>query len=105
MVGSDSHTPYAKPDYVFEEGYEILSTDQVARHLEKKNSLPWITSLKKEKEENGQMVDMTRMSFETVETVENLQIQIIALSKTNGKQQRTIEDQQRLFEAQQETIN
>lgn len=74
-------TPYIKPDYVFEDGYKIMSTEQVAEHLEREKSLPWITSLKQEKEENGALIDMTRMSFETVEAVENLQIQIIELSK------------------------
>ncbi len=85
---------YNKPDYVFEDGYKVLSTDQVAKHLEKEKSLPWITSLKQEQEENGAMVDMTRMSFETVETVENLQVQIIALSKIIKEQQKLIESEQ-----------
>ncbi len=89
--GSADGTAYTKPDYVFEEGYQILSTDQVAKHLEEQNSLPWITSLKQEQEENGPMVDMTRMSFETVETVENLQVQIIALSNIIKEQQRQID--------------
>ncbi len=90
-TGSTDGIAYTKPDYVFEEGYQILSTEQVAKHLEKKKSLPWITPLKKEKEENGEMIDMTRMSFETVETVENLQLQIIALSKIIKEQQRQID--------------
>ncbi len=93
--GNPGTNDYNKPDYVFEEGYEVMSTEQVAKHLQKENSLPWITSQKQEQEENGAMVDMTRMSFETVETVENLQVQIIALSKTNKNQQKTIEDQQK----------
>jgi hypothetical protein len=79
--GNSNGTAYNKPDFVFQEGYEVMSTEQVAKHLEQENSLPWITSLKQEKEENGPLIDMTRMSFETVETVENLQIQIIELSK------------------------
>jgi hypothetical protein len=76
--GNPGTAAYIKPDYVFEESYQILSTEQVAKYLEKEKSLPWITSLKKEREENGNRVDITRMSFETVETVENLQLQIIA---------------------------
>jgi hypothetical protein len=43
--------------------------------------LPWITSAAKEKEENGNVVDITRMAFETVETIENLQLQIIEMDK------------------------
>ena len=73
--------PYSKPDYVFEKNYEAFSTSEVAAFLEKENHLPWITSAAKEKEENGDVTDMTRMAFETVETVENLQLQIIELSR------------------------
>ena len=42
-----------------------------------------MTSVKQEKEENGDVIDMTRMAFETVETAENLQIQVIELNKRN----------------------
>ncbi len=94
--GTPGDGTYTKADYVFEDGYEILSTEQVAEHLKKENSLPWMTSLKKEKEENGKMIDMTRMSFETVETVENLQLQIISLSDTIKEQQKMIENQSKL---------
>jgi len=40
-----------------------------------------ITSAEKEKEENGHVIDMTRMAFETLESVENLQIQLIGQQK------------------------
>ena len=88
--GNANGTAYNKPDFVFEERYKVMSTEQVAKHLEQENSLPWITSLKQEKEENGPLIDMTRMSFETVEAVENLQIQIIELAKIIKEQQRQI---------------
>jgi hypothetical protein len=72
---------YNKPDYVFEDGYDVMSIEQVEEYLKKENHLPWMTSAKAEKEENGNAVDMTRMAFETVETAENLQAQIIEQNK------------------------
>lgn len=47
--------------------------------LKKNNHLPWVTSATAE---NG-AVNMTRMSFETLEVVENLQLQVIALNTQN----------------------
>ncbi len=79
--GSANGTAYTKPDYVFEESYKVFGTEEVEEFLEKENHLPWITSAEKEREENGNATDMTRMAFETVETVENLQLQIIEQSK------------------------
>jgi len=88
--GGSGTGPYIKPDYVFQEDYKKMSTEEVAGYLEKEGHLPWLTSLKREKEENGEMIDMTRMAFETVETVENLQLQIVALSEIVKAQQKQI---------------
>ncbi len=74
-------TLYNKPDFVFNESYRALRTEDVEEYLERENHLPWITSAEKEKEENGEVTDMTRMAFETVESVENLQLQIIEQQK------------------------
>jgi hypothetical protein len=81
--GNTDANLYNKPDYVFEEGYDAMSIEQVEEFLKKENHLPWMTSVKQEKEENGDVIDMTRMAFETVETAENLQMQIIELNKRN----------------------
>jgi len=80
-AGSANGTPYNKPDFVFEENYQYLSIEEVSDFLEREKHLPWITSARQEKEENGDVIDMTRMAFETLETVENLQLQIISLQK------------------------
>ena len=77
--GNADGTAYTQPDYVFEKGYYVMATEQVECYLKKEGHLPWMTSAKKEREENGDAINMTRMAFETVETVENLQLQIIAL--------------------------
>jgi len=79
--GLTNGTLYNKPDYVFGENYRALRTEDVEEYLERENHLPWITSAEKEKEENGDVTDMSRMAFETVETVENLQLQIIDQQK------------------------
>ncbi len=79
-VGSADANAYTKPDFVFEEGYDVMSIEQVEEYLRVENHLPWMTSVKQEKEENGDVIDMTRMAFETVETAENLQMQVIALN-------------------------
>ncbi|MFY9310041.1 MAG: hypothetical protein WAQ28_13425 [Bacteroidia bacterium] len=75
-------TDYTKPDYVFKDGYKIYSVDEVEKFISKRGHLPWLTSAQKEKEENeGGAVNITRMSFETLEAVENMQLQIIELKK------------------------
>jgi hypothetical protein len=79
--GNTNGTAYTKPDFVFNESYNVLQTDDVETYLKRENHLPWITSAEKEKEENGEVTDMTRMAFETVESVENLQLQIIDQQK------------------------
>jgi hypothetical protein len=80
-AGSANGTAYTKPDYVFEESYDALDPFEVEEFLLKEKHLPWITSAEQEKQENGEVIDMTRMAFETVETVENLQLQIIEQNK------------------------
>ena len=58
-----------------------MTTDQVEGYLKKENHLPWMTSAKQEEQEHASVIDMTRMAFETVETAENLQMQLIQINK------------------------
>lgn len=81
-AGTANGNAYTKPDFVFEEGYDALDPFEVEEFLLKEKHLPWITSAAQEEQENGEVIDMTRMAFETVETVENLQLQIIEQQKT-----------------------
>jgi len=89
--GSYNGAAYQKPDYVFEKGYRVMSTKEVADFLTSERHLPWLTSAEQEERENKKSVDMTRMAFETLETAENLQLQIIALQKILIDQQKQIE--------------
>jgi len=85
---SPSITKYTKPDFVFTSEYNsYLNPSDVADFIKKNGHLPWLTSAKEEK--NG--INVTRMQFETLETVENLQLQIIEI---NSKYQQQIQNQQ-----------
>ena len=75
-----SSTTYSKPDFVFKPNYDKdFRIDYIERFIKKHGHLPWITAAKDEK--NG--INMTRMSFQTLEAVENIQMQVIALRKEN----------------------
>ncbi len=56
--------------------------------INKNNHLPWLTSSKKENDG----INMTRMSFQTLEAVENQQLQIIDLNKQLQKKDNTIKE-------------
>jgi hypothetical protein len=72
-------TVYTKPDFVFKNDYEkYLDPIEVDNFIQKNGHLPWVTKAEDEIDEG---VNMTRMQFETLETVENLQLQIINLKK------------------------
>ncbi len=76
--GTGAGTAYTKPDYVFSDGYNKLNLDEIETFIEKNHHLPWTTATEDEKEN---AVDMTRMAFETLEAVENMQLQILSLNK------------------------
>ncbi len=58
----------------------VLVLLEVETFINSYGHLPWLTSVSKEQ---NNVVDMTRMSFETLEAVENMQLQIIELKKEN----------------------
>ena len=91
-------TAYDKPDYVFKPGYNALKTVEVERFLREKGHLPWMTSAEQEKVENDNVINMTRLAFETVETAENLQLQVIELNKVIESQQDTISRLEEMIE-------
>ena len=75
--GSADGSAYDKPDFVFENSYEIMSTKAVEAFIHRNKHLPWVTSAK---DENEHGINMTRMGFETLEALENLQMQLIEQS-------------------------
>ncbi|MBI4647242.1 MAG: hypothetical protein HY738_11810 [Bacteroidia bacterium] len=71
---------YNKPDYVFSTNYDKnFDIMEIEKFIIENKHLPWVTSLDAEKDG----VNFTRMGFETLEAVENLQLQIIELKKEN----------------------
>jgi len=90
--GAADGTLYNKPDYVFASNYEKHSPLAVEKFIKKNGHLPWLTSAEKEKKENKGAVNITRMSFETLEAVENLQLQIIEQQKTIEKLQHRLDE-------------
>ncbi len=90
FYGISGSNTYSKPDFVFENDYPdnfgILETEQF---IIKNKHLPWLTSAKAEKDG----INLTRMNFETLEAVENQQLQIISLKKENKGLEKRIECQ------------
>jgi len=78
--GSANGTLYSKPDFIFEPDYKTMTIDEIVAFIDKNRHLPWVTSAKLEK---SGAVNMTRMNFETLEAVENIQLQIITLFREN----------------------
>jgi len=79
--GVANGTLYSKPDFVFKPTYKTFSTKETEQFIRLNGHLPWVTSAVQEQKDNQSAVDMTRMSFETLEAVENLQLQIIEQQK------------------------
>jgi hypothetical protein len=89
-------TAYSKPDYVFESNYKkTYSPFEVEKFILKEGHLPWVTSAKDERKENKGAVDITRMSFQTLEATENIQMQVIEQQKTITSQQAEIDNQKK----------
>jgi len=84
---------YTKPDFVFKPEYKFHKIDYIENFITKNGHLPWLTASKDEKDG----VNMTRMSFQTLEAVENQQLQIINLRKENSKLQNSVDNQQILI--------
>jgi hypothetical protein len=77
---SGSTTTYNKPDFVFKPNYnKNFNVNYIEKFIKKHGHLPWVTAAKDEKDG----INMTRLSFETLEAVENIQLQVIDLSKEN----------------------
>jgi len=75
-----SATIYTKPDFVFMPDYtKKYDINYIEKYIRRNGHLPWVTAAKDEKDG----INLTRMSFETLEAVENIQLQVIELKKKN----------------------
>ena len=89
-------TLYSKPDYVFVSDYQkSLSVMDVEKYINENGHLPWVTSAQDDEKENNGSINMTRMTFETLEGVENMQLQIISQQKIIDTQTSKIATQQK----------
>ncbi len=70
------------PDYVFKEGYELKSLEEVKNYIKQNGHLPNIPSAE-EMEKNG--VQLGRMNMKLLEKIEELTLYIIKLEKENKK--------------------
>src|SRR6056297_303537 len=85
---------YDKPDYVFNDAYsKKYSIEEISEFIDKNGCLPWLTPNNEEK--NG--INFTRMGFETLEAVENIQLQVIKLKKENDKLKKQVEKQKNMI--------
>jgi hypothetical protein len=87
-------TIYTKPDYVFNDHYsKKYQIHEIENFIQINNHLPWLTPAKNEKDG----INITRMSLETLEAVENIQLQIIELKKELDKAIETIKEQNKII--------
>jgi hypothetical protein len=86
---------YTKPDFVFDDDYKnYFEPLEVEAFLQSNGHLPWLTSVKDEKDG----INLTRMQFETLETVENLQLQIIEIKKDYESKLKKLEEKIKEYE-------
>jgi len=76
------------PDYVFKEGYDLKTLEEVQSYIKENGHLPNIPSAK-EMEENG--IQLGEMNMKLLEKIEELILYMIELKKENENQQREIE--------------
>ncbi|UGU17910.1 tail fiber protein [Sinomicrobium kalidii] len=85
-VNGDIHTKEVKvdlngavaPDYVFKEGYELRSLEEVQAHIQEKGHLPGIPSAKEMGEEG---INLKEMNLKLLEKVEELTLYVISLKE------------------------
>jgi len=73
-------------DDQYTKSYDII---EIENFIKENNHLPWLTPADEEQEG----INMTRMTFETLEAVENIQIQVIELKKQLNLAMEIIEKQ------------
>ncbi|MEJ5317439.1 MAG: hypothetical protein WHS63_10560 [Tenuifilum sp.] len=92
---------YTKPDFVFNPDYkEFYDPLSVESFIRLNGHLPWLTKASEEKDG----INLTRMQFETVETVENLQLQIIQQQKEIEELKRANSELEKKFKAEFESL-
>jgi len=76
-------------DYVFEEGYRLLTLNELEQFIKENKHLPNVPSANEVKEKGIELGEMTRIQQEKIE---ELTLYIIEQDKVNNKQQIEIEE-------------
>ncbi len=95
ILGSLTAAGSTYPDYVFRDGYELMSLDAVEAFIESNGHLPNVKS--EEDAEFGKSINMTELSISLLEKVEELTLYTIDQHKTIGSQQQTLTQQNELI--------
>ena len=76
------------PDYVFEEGYDLSTLEEVEAYIKDNKHLPEVPSAK-EMEENG--IELAQMNMLLLKKIEELTLHLIEQNKLIHEQNRRIE--------------
>ena len=95
-TGVDVKIVEAWPDYVFEDEYELISIEELAKFIKKNGHLPNVPSAS-EMEEEGQY-SLGSMDKLLLEKVEELTLYMIEQKEKNDRQEKLIEQQSLLIE-------
>ena len=88
ILGTLTTAATTYPDYVFRDGYELMSLDDVEAFIEANGHLPNVKS--EEEVEFGKRVNMTELSISLLEKVEELTLYTIDQHKTLAQQNELI---------------
>lgn len=80
------------PDYVFEEGYELMPLEEVKIHIDQKGHLPGLKSAKEYQEQGVNMLDLNQ---QLLEKIEELTLYMLQQQQKSDKQLDLITDQQK----------
>jgi len=85
----------AWPDYVFKDGYKLLSLQETEKHIKQKGHLPGIPSAAEVKSEG---IDLGEMNGRLLKKIEEMTLQMIDMNKLIQTQQELLKQQQNSIE-------
>lgn len=89
------------PDYVFEEEYELISLDSLENYINKEGHLPNVPAAEAVENDGLNLGESNKF---LMEKVEELTLYLIAQNKEQEQLKATLEEQQKLLQAQQELL-
>lgn len=89
------------PDYVFEEEYELISLDSLENYINQEGHLPNVPAAEAVENDGLNLGESNKF---LMEKVEELTLYLIAQNKEQEQLKATLEEQQKLLQAQQELL-